>query len=186
MGEEKMIKRVVGAVCVMFALSGCVNQPESRNALNNLPQWYQEPTVLGDKYAASGSAKPNKGGDMELQRIEASAIARGELARQMELRVKDMYKRATQELGIGESQTIDHAVQYATKQISDVTLRQSQQKRLFLDSETGIIYTLYVLDNSVTDQEMRKTISSSFKNQDALWQKFQATQVWKEFESSEK
>lgn len=169
----------------LILLGGCAKQPESRNALNNLPQWYQEPTVLGDKYAASGSAKPNKVQDIELQRIEASAVARAELARQMELRVKDMYKRASQELGTGEEQTIDHAVQYATKQIADVTLRNSQQKKLFVDSDTGILYTLIALDTAMVDQQLKSTVKSSFNNQDALWQKFQATQVWKELDSTQ-
>ena len=170
---------------VLMLLTGCTKQPETRNTLNNLPQWYQEPTVLGDKYAASGSAKPNAAQDIELQRIEASAVARAELARQMELRVKDMYKRASQELGIGEEQTIDHAVQYATKQISDVTLRNSQQKKLFVDSDTGILYTLISLDTTMVEQQLKSTVKSSFNNQDALWQKFQATQTWKELDSIE-
>jgi len=178
------VKGLIGLGFLLIALGGCVKQPETRNALNNLPQWYQEPTSLGDKYAASGSAKPNKGGDFELQRIEAAAVARAELARQMELRVKDMYKRATQELGLGENQTIDHAVQYATKQVSDVTLRQSQQKKLFLDSDSGILYTLYVLDSNTADQQLKESVKSSLNNQDALWQKFQATQAWKELDEA--
>lgn len=177
---------LVGMGLLMLGLGGCVNQPEERNVLNNLPQWYQEPTVLGDKYAASGSAKPNKAGDIELQRIEAAAVARAELARQMELRVKDMYKRATQELGLGENATMDHAVQYATKQIADVTLKQSQQKKLFLDRDSGVMYTLYALDASIVDQQIQKSVQSSFNNQDALWQKFQATQVWKELDNEGK
>lgn len=173
---------VLGIGLLIVGLGGCAKQPEQRNVLNDLPQWYQEPTALGDKYAASGSAKPNKVQDFELQRIEASAVARAELARQMQLRVKDMYKRATQELGIGEDQTIDHAVQYATKQIADVTLRHSQQKKLFLDSDSGILYTLYALDSNVVDQQMKTSMKSSFKNEEALWQKFQATQAWKELD----
>lgn len=170
---------------VLMTFAGCANQPETRNVLNNLPQWYQEPTSLGDKYAASGSAKPNKAGDIELQRIEAAAVARAELARQMELRVKDMYKRATQELGIGEDQTIDHAVQYATKQIADVTLKNSQQKKLFIDNETGVLYTLIVLDSSIVDRQLKSSIRTSLKNEEAMWQKFQATRMWEELESKE-
>jgi len=180
------LKTILGMGLLLMALAGCTNQPEARNALNDLPQWYQEPTVLGDKYAASGSAKPNKGGDFELQRIEASAIARAELARAMELRVKDMYKRATQELGMGDNQTMDHAVQYATKQVSDVTLKHSQQKKLFLDSDSGILYTLVVLDSNAVDQQIKESVKSSFNNQEALWQKFQATQAWKELDSEGK
>lgn len=179
-------KLLLGLGIVLITLGGCVNQPESRNALNDLPQWYQEPTVLGDKYAASGSAKPNKAQDIEMQRVEASAVARAELGRQMELRVKDMYKRATQELGLGEDQTMDHAVQYATKQISDVTLKQSQQKKLFLDKDTGVLYTLYALDATVIDQQIKSSVQSSFNNQEALWNKFQATQVWKELDAEGK
>lgn len=179
-------KLLLGLGVLLIALGGCVNQPESRNALNDLPQWYQEPTVLGDKYAASGSAKANKAQDIELQRIEAAAVARAELARQMELRVKDMYKRATQELGLGEDQTIDHAIQYATKQIADVTLKQSQQKKLFLDKDSGVLYTLYALDATLVDQQIKSSVKSSFNNQEALWNKFQATQVWKELDGEGK
>lgn len=179
-------KLFLGLGLLLIGLGGCVNQPEDRNALNNLPQWYQNPNVLGDKYAASGSAKPNVANDIELQRIEASAVARAELARQMELRVKDMYKRASQELGIGEDQTMDHAVQYATKQIADVTLKQSQQKKLFLDSDNGMLYTLYVLDAAIVDKQIKASVHSSFNDQEALWNKFQATQVWQELEGEGK
>lgn len=175
------ILAVAGAMVLL--LGGCANQPESRNTLNALPQWYQEPTSLGDTYAASGSARPNKAGDIELQRIEAAAVARAELARQMELRVRDMYKRATQELGSGENPTIDHAVQYATKQIADVTLRNSRQKKLFVDGETGVLYTLISLDPETAQQQIRAAVRSSFGNEEALWQKFQATQAWKELEN---
>ena len=174
------ILAIFGAAAIIMA--GCAKQPETRNALNNLPQWYQEPTSLGDRYAASGSAKPNRAGDIELQRIEAAAVARSELARQMEVRVKDMYKRATQELGIGDDQTIDHAVQYATKQIADVTLRNSQQKKLFVDSDTGVLYTLYALDPIIADQQIKSVIRSSFNNEEALWHKFQATRMWQELD----
>ncbi len=181
-----MTMKILGALGIALILfAGCSKQPETRNSLNDLPQWYQEPTVLGDKYAASGSAKPNKAGDVELQRIEAAAVARAELARQMELRVKDMYKRATQELGIGEDQTIDHAVQYATKQVADVTLKNSQQKKLFIDNETGVLYTLIALDSSIVERQLKSSIQSSFGNEEAMWQKFQATQMWKELESGD-
>lgn len=179
------IKIAAALGIALIILGGCGKQPETRNTLNNLPQWYQEPTSLGDKYAASGSAKPNKAGDIELQRIEAAAVARAELARQMELRVKDMYKRATQEMGVGDEQTMDHAVQYATKQIADVTLKNSQQKKLFIDSETGVLYTLIALDSTIADERLKSSVQSSFNKQDALWQKFQATQMWKELESGE-
>lgn len=179
-------KLFLGLGLLMIGLAGCVKQPEERNALNTLPQWYQEPTALGDKYAAAGSAKSNNGKDIELQKIEAAAVARAELARQMQLRVKDMYKRATQELGIGEDQTIDHAVQYATKQVADVTLERSLQKKLFLDSETGVLYTLYTLDPAIVDQKLKNTLQTSLKNDEALWQKFQSTQVWKELDNETK
>lgn len=179
-------KLFLGLGLLMIGLGGCVKQPEERNALNNLPQWYQEPTALGDKYAAAGSAKPNKAKDIELQKIEAAAVARAELARQMQLRVKDMYKRSTQELGIGDDQSIDHAVQYATKQVADVTLEHSVQKKLFLDSETGVLYTLYALDAAIVDEKVKNSIKTSFKNDEALWQKFQATQAWQELEQEGK
>ena len=72
-----MTMKIIGALGIALILfAGCSKQPETRNLLNDLPQWYQEPTVLGDKYAASGSAKPNKAGDIELQRIQVDRARR--------------------------------------------------------------------------------------------------------------
>ncbi len=167
---------------VFFA--GCAQQPEARNALNNLPQWYQEPTVLGDAYAAAASARPNASGDLELQKIEAAAVARAELARQMQVRVKDMFKRATQELGLGEDRTVDHAMQYVTKQVSDVTLQNSHQKKLFLDSDTGTLYVLYAMNEQTANSKIKSLMQSSLGSEEAMWQKFQATQMWKELDGA--
>lgn len=173
---------------IILSFNGCSSKTAdeiemSKNALADLPRWYHTPTILGDKYAAAGSAKPNTAKDMELQRIEASATARAELARMMEIRVKDMFKRATQELGLGEDQTIEHAVQYATKQITNVVLSNTSQKRIFLSKDTDILYVLYVMDNKDANKQIANSIKSSMNHEKALWNKFQATQVWNELDN---
>lgn len=180
-----MFKSMLAALLAFsFIITGCADKkPEARNALNAWPEWYQNPRALGDEFAAAGSAKPNRAGDLELQKIEAMAIARSELARSMDLRVKDMFKRATQELGIGESQSIDHAVQYVSKQVTDVSLKGSYQKRLHLDPDSGMLFVLMVLDQNRVNQMLKESISTSLGNEQALWQKFQATQMWQELDS---
>jgi hypothetical protein len=171
-------------LALSFIFTGCADkEAEVRNAFNALPEWYQNPRALGDEYAAAGSAKPNKAGDIELQKVEAMAVARSELARMMDVEVKDMFKRATQELGIGESQSIDHAVQYVTKQVTDVSLKGSYQKRLHLDPDNGMLYVLMVLDQERVDQMLKQSIETSLGNEQALWQKFQATQMWQELDT---
>ena len=173
---------LISIVSLSLFFSGCSKQPEANNALNDLPQWYQNPTVLGDVYASAGSAKPNRAQDRELQKIEATAIARAELARSLELRVKDMFKRATQELGTGDDQKLDHAMQYVTKQVSDVTLEGSYQKKLYVDPDTEILYALVVIDESRLKQTLKQNIATSLHDEEALWQKFQATQMWQELD----
>lgn len=187
----KTLTLTLAAVAVL-SLTGCTSKQEAismkaasiedRNMLNDLPSWYQNPNSLGDVYAAAGYAKPNKANDIELQRIEAAATARAELARQMDLDVRDMFKRASQELGTDDSQVMDNAVQYATKQVAHVTLKNSKQKKIFLDRDTKLMYVLFVLDENLTNAQIKEAVTSSLKNNDATWQKFQATQVWQELD----
>lgn len=187
----KKIVTIISTAIITLSFNGCSSKTAdeiemSKNALADLPRWYHTPSILGDKYAAAGSAKPNTAKDLELQKLEASATARAELARMVEVRIKDMFKRATQELGLGDDQTIDHAVQYATKQITNVILTNTSQKRIFLSKDTDILYVLYVMDEKSTEQQISNSIKNSMQNEKALWNKFQATQVWNELEESTK
>jgi hypothetical protein len=193
----KTFKITTVATMVALALisTGCTSKQEAialkkvetldaNNALNDLPMWYQNPNELGDKYAATGSAKVNKADDMEFQRVQAMAIARAELSRQTKTAVQDMYKRASQELGIGEDAVMDHAAQYATIQISKSVIEGSKQKRLYKDRTTGTLYVLMVTDETLVKAAVKSAVRSSFNNNDARWQQFQATQTWKELDSA--
>ena len=194
---KNLTRTLTVATFVALALisTGCTSKQEAislekaktldaNNALNDLPMWYQNPNELGDKFAATGSAKINKADDMEFQRVHAMTIARAELARQTKLSVQDMYKRASQELGIGEDAVMDHAAQYATIQISKNIIEGSKQKRLYKDRTTGTLYVLMVVDDSLVKAAVKSAVRSSFNNNDAQWQKFQATQTWKELDGT--
>lgn len=177
------------AIGLMVSFSGCSIKSTKAvevGGLESLPQWYHSPRSLGDKFAAAGEAKPNKANDFSLQRTEAAAVARAELARMMEVEVKDMFKKATQQLGLGKEQTIDHAMQSVTKQVSHAVLKGSYQKRIFQDKETKVLYVLYVIDEKDVNKTIKDSIETSLGNEKAMWQKFQATQMWQELEKSGK
>lgn len=186
---------VATLVALVLVCTGCTSKQDAiamkraevldaNNALNDLPSWYQNPNELGDKYAASGSAKVNKADDIEFQRVQAMAVARAELSRQTKISVQDLYKRASQELGIGEDAVMDHAAQYATIQISKNVIEGSKQKRLYKDRITGMLYVLIIVDDSLVKAATKSAVKSSFNNNDAQWQKFQATQTWKELDGA--
>lgn len=169
-------------ILVSVFIIGCADKFETNNALNNIPTWYQQPTILGDKYSASGSAKPNKLNDIELQKIEAASIARAELARRFQVRVKDMFKRATEQLGSGEETSITNVVQYVTKQITDVTINDSYQKKLYLDKNTKMLFILYVIDEEVANKKLKGFIADSLKSEKNLLNEIKSTKMWKELD----
>jgi hypothetical protein len=156
-----------------------IQNEQWKNEFANAPRWVLNPEVESG-LASVGSAKIGKAG-IQFARTEALANARDELARMISVKVKNMVKNFTQQIGVGDEQTVDKVSAQVSKQVTYQVLNGSRQKDMWI-SPSGELYVLVVLDpESVKDVVKQETISS-FKNDRALWQQFQAKKAYEELE----
>ena len=129
-------------------------------------------------YAAVGTARKSKLG-FGFMRTSALADARANLAQQAALDVKAKTTRFARSTGLGEAETVKRVVEGVTDQASRVTLRDSWQKAYWENPADGSIYVLVVADRKKVYDAAKKAIVSSFRNDEALWQQFQAKEALK-------
>lgn len=170
-----LIMAVMAIGCVMVV--GCASK---KPAKTNIPSWVLVPPEGG--ISASGSAKIGPAG-LSLAKTEATANARDEIARSLNVKVKNMIKNFTETTGVGDDQTVDKVFTNVSKQVAKVDLSGSIVKKAEVIDET--IYVLVAVQPDVVAQvadAMKKAAVSSLKNEKALWQKFQAKKGHEELE----
>jgi len=67
------MKKIILVLSVLLALVGCSSKNPSTQEFNNAPKWVRIPRVKG-YITGLGTAEPNKGNDLSLQRSEAMAM----------------------------------------------------------------------------------------------------------------
>ena len=180
------MKKILLSTAVMATLlfTGCVKQDATPDEqvyvdpeLAGAPTWVMMPMVEGS-ISEVGSAKKNAGGDISFQRNEAMADARDNLARQIETKVANMFKSFKSSTGNQENGSFDKSVESVSKQIASTTLRGTVVKGTWI-SKTGSLYVLVAVDTESVAQMMEKAAksNSSFKNDEALYQKFLAAKA---------
>lgn len=182
------MKKVIftaSAVAVLL-ITGCsskapiqVAPAEIKNELADAPKWvFNSSNEKG--ISAAGSAHVGKAG-IQFAITEAEANARDAMARQMQIKVANMVKNFTQQTGVGDGQTVDKVVASVSKQITQQELTGTQRKDMWI-SPSGELWVLM----SMSEQSVlavKNAIKSSFKNDDALWQQFQAKKAQDELDS---
>ncbi|MFH1096397.1 MAG: LPP20 family lipoprotein [Candidatus Desantisbacteria bacterium] len=143
----------------------------------NAPEWVLNPSVEKG-LAAIGSVKMGNAG-MQFARTEALANGRDELVRIMSVKVSNMVKNFSQATGLGNSQTVDKVSSQVSKQIASEVLSGSRQKDMWV-SPSGDVYILVIVDTSLIKQTVKDSIESSYKNDAALGQQFQAKNAHEE------
>jgi len=174
-----------------FVLDSCGKKEEPKQEISkvqnskwaselaNAPEWVLNPQREGG-LSAVGSAKIGPAG-IQFARTEALADARNELARQINVKVKNMVKNFTQVIGAGDQQTVDKVSVHVSKQVTAQTLNGSKQADMWI-SPSGTLYVLVVLDPASVQEAVKEATLTSFKNEKALWQKFQAKKAHEELE----
>ncbi|UQB42099.1 LPP20 family lipoprotein [Thiomicrospira microaerophila] len=177
------MKIKLGLVAIMLVfLSACANkqkleQAESAQACEyqpgvKAPQWYCDPQYEGG-LAAVGEAAPNPAGDNNMQRTVAMGNARDDLARQMEVEVKNMLENWTRTTGTGEAQTYEANIANVSRQVANQTLNGSNQLARWVAPDGTLVLLVGVKDQG----SLRNSIKTSLRNEDALWQQFQSQQA---------
>ncbi len=127
---------------------------------------------------ALGIAKMNAGGDKSFQRSEAMATARDALARQIEVKVSNLFKNYKGTTGSGADATFDKATSDVSKQLASQTLTGSKQIGMsWRNPKTKELFILVGVGTPNLEKKIDKSIKTSFKNDHAMYQKFLAKQA---------
>lgn len=143
------------------------------------PLWVCDAPVEGIEVSAVGSAAATKAG-YDFQRKMAAASARERLAAQMKVTVNEMIKRYAETTGAADSETVDRANTAVSKHITDAQLVGSKVVRNLKNPNTGVLFVLMGIDAKHAKAIAEQAINTSMKNEQALWQKFQAGKAQEE------
>lgn len=179
------MKTLSAVTVASIAFTGCMggNQPAPAAAPAAAPQFFCEqdgvrapewtcnPYVEG-AMAAIGIAKMNAGGDKSFQRTEAMADARDALASQIETKVSNLFKSYKASTGTGDSATFDQSSSKVSKQLASQTIQGSKQRASWTNPKTKELYLLVAVSSEPVKQSMENAVKTSFKDDQALYQKF--------------
>jgi len=183
---RKAILFSMAGVLSLSLLSSCAKKEkvatgfEGDPCLKDAPSWVLNPQVEGSKVAAVGSAKIGKAG-LQFARTEALSNARDELARMIEIRVKNMVKNFMQVTGVGDAETVDRVSVQVSKQVAYQTIRGSRQVAMWR-SPCGELFVLVGVDPEMVKDFIKTQVETSLRNERALWQLYQAKKAHEELE----
>jgi len=180
----KLISSITLAGLIAASIVGCSSEPTIEEQMQQhegdfrckqenvlAPKWTCIPSVEGS-YAGVGVAQKSAAGMGFMQR-EALANGRSNLAQQIKSQVKDKVETFTRATGNGERETIDQVITAVSKQVAKVDLQGSKMTDSW-KAPSGALYLLVTVPQSAVNTEVKHSVKTSFKNDEALWQQFQS------------
>lgn len=174
--------RTIGWVCiamavVSFASCGTVSKVDEENValseeFEDAPEWVLGDAEMENGLSAVGAARIGKAG-IQFARTEAMAHGRSELAQQLSVKVKTLVNNFAQQVGVGDGQTLDTFSEQVSKQVTDETISGSRKKDIWI-SPSSDLYILMVIDPEMVKTSVKNRIITSFRDDEARWQRFQA------------
>jgi len=185
--KKMIVKSLSVAVIASLFLAGCAEksaQPKKEVADFRCrqdgilaPQWTCNPHADGS-IVALGVAKMNAGDDKSMQRTEAMASARDALARQITVKVSNLFKSFRATTGSGADATFDKSTSDVSKQLASQTLSGSKQiGSSWSNPKTNELFVMVGISNNSVKSKIDKAIKTSFKNDKAMYQKFLASKA---------
>lgn len=188
---KKSIGSIFLAAAMAATFSGCADKaPEVaeekadfRCRINDTlaPEWACGNESVEGAITAVGSAPMSKLGE-GFSRREAIANGRSNLAQQIQTLVKDKVETFSRSTGVGGDEVADKVSTQVSKQVAKVTLNGSKQIKRWQDPTNNDIYVLIGVSESAMNQEIKNSVKSSYKNDNALWQQFQSKQALESLE----
>lgn len=173
-------------VVAAFAIAGCtpkgsgITASKMNKCFDGAPAWVLNGGAEGG-LSAVGSAQVGNAG-ISFAKTEALANGRDEIARILELKVSNMVKNFTQTTGVGNSQTVDKVSSTVSRQLASQTITSSKLKSQWLSSECNELFVLVVADAPGIKKDIKDQITSSYRNEEAIWQQIQAKDALKEMD----
>ena len=183
---KKLLIAGIITATTLFIGCGVNNQPQKPNFDEfNIdggptPPWACNPQIEGG-IAALGIGEPNAANDYSMQLEEATADGRDKIARQISVKVKNMFKKFKATTGYGKDATFDRATESVSKQVAYQTLNGSKVIKTWKSPRTGKLYVLVALPNAA--KKVKEAVKTSYKNNQALWQKFLAERADKKLDA---
>jgi len=174
------MKKIILVLSVLLALVGCSSKNPSTQEFNNAPKWVRIPRVKG-YITGLGTAEPNKGNDLSLQRSEAMAMARNDIASQIETKIGSFTNRFAETTGSGKTGAFARDVKTKTRNVIKMKLRGARTKNSWM-SESGKLYLLMTLETKEVLNMIKQSIPSNLKNKDIQYQRFLSEKNQKELE----
>ena len=181
--KTKLITTALTALTLSLFVSGCGDaQPKPAKTVAQqeqadfrcrqdgvlAPQFTCDPHADG-YIVALGIAKMNAGGDKSFQRSEAMATARDGLARQIEVKVSNLFKNYKGTTGSGSSATFDKATSDVSKQLASQTLQGSKQLgNSWRNPQTQELFIVVGIPTPAVAEKVADSIKTSFKNDKAM------------------
>ena len=178
----KTISTIALAGLLAATITGCGEQPKPAEEASFAckqegtlaPKWTCVPMVEG-AYAGVGVAKKSAAGMGHMRRV-ALANGRSDLAQQIKSQVKDKVETFTRTTGNGDAETVDQVTTAVSKQVAKVDLQGSKGVDAWT-APSGTLYMLVTVPSSSINEEVKDTIKTSFKSDNALWQQFKSKQA---------
>jgi len=179
-----LTKTLVATFASTLLFTGCGQKDPKKDESNFkcqqdgvlAPKWTCNPSY-DDSIAAVGIAKTNAGNDKSMQRSEAMADGRDALASQISTKVSNMFKSYKGTTGVDKASTFDKATSKVSKQLASETLNGSKSVDNWLNPKTKELYLLVTVSSDPVKRGMKSAIKTSFKNDEAMYQKFLASQA---------
>lgn len=179
------------AIALPLVIVGCGGKttsvesadPAVTACLAGAPNWVINGGAEGG-LSGVGAAKIGKAG-VNFARTEALAGGRDEIARVLSVKVNNMFKQFTQTTGIGDNETVDKVTANVSKQVASQMISGSKQIGSWV-SPCNEMYVLVGVDAALAQQAIKEQSLSSLKNEQALWQQFQAKNAQDELDAAVK
>jgi len=180
---KKFASSLVFAAALTATFTGCGDKepkPSEDVVFNceqdgvRAPQWTCMPdSSVEGAVTDIGSAPYSKLG-AGFTRREALANARSSLAQQIEALVKDKVETFARSTGVGDSEVADKVSTQVSKQTAKVSLKGSKQLNFWQHPTNKTMFVLVGMQENAMNEEIKNSVKTSYKNDEALWQQFQS------------
>lgn len=164
----RIFKIAVVATLVTLALFGCAS---SRGVdVSDIPEFYLNPPIAEDAIYGVGDAQMSS---LSMSRTMAFSRARDDVARQVEVSVKNAITDYAQEAGEGDNKQAIEFIETVSRQIVDVTLRGVKQVEAHV-AKDGTVYAMveYPMNSLMAEAE-----AAFERNQAAAFAEFKASKA---------
>ncbi|AZQ85929.1 hypothetical protein EKO29_19170 [Colwellia sp. Arc7-635] len=178
---------IVAATCLFLgACSSHESKPIMLESTDSVPNWVLNPNV--DNALAAASCVPWSG-NLSIDKAQSLAMARAEIAQQINLKVSVLDKMYQRKLEADDRQNIGGTFEQVSKQISQQTLVNTKASKVEFAKIDGKkqLCTLVTLSENKSDLLFEQLVGKSGANIDptskaALYEEFRAQKASKELE----